>query len=96
MIEPVGYAESAALISNARVVATDSGGLQKEAFWLKTPCVTMRDQTEWTETVETGWNSVTGTDTAGIIAAIRDARAPDNHPSLYGDPGAAARLVEFL
>ena len=96
LIEPIGYVESVALIGSARVVATDSGGLQKEAFWLKTPCVTMRDQTEWTETVEAGWNVVVGADTVRIVQAVRDARAPDSHPALYGEPGAAGRLVELL
>lgn len=96
LIDPVGYAQSAALVGSARVVATDSGGLQKEAFWLKTPCVTMRDQTEWTETVEAGWNVIVGADTLRVVGAIRDTRAPDGHPALYGEPGAAHRLVGLL
>ena len=96
LIEPVGYVESVALIGSARVVATDSGGMQKEAFWLKTPCVTMRDQTEWTETVDAGWNVVVGADTVRITDAVKAARAPDGHPPLYGEPGAAGRLVELL
>ena len=96
LIEPVGYVESVALVRSARVVATDSGGLQKEAFWLKTPCVTMRDQTEWTETVDAGWNVVVGADTVRITDAVKAARAPDSHPALYGEPGAAGRLVELI
>lgn len=98
VIEPVGYVASVGLARSAAVVATDSGGLQKEAYWLGVPCVTLRDETEWIETLATGWNVLAGADAAAIGAAIRSASSarPTNHPPLYGEPGAATRIVALL
>jgi UDP-GlcNAc3NAcA epimerase len=93
---PAGYLDFAALASQARVVATDSGGVQKEAYWFGVPCVTLRTTTEWTETVETGWNTLTGTDPAKIEAAIRAAARPAERPDLYGDGHAAEKIAELL
>ncbi|MCC6019078.1 MAG: UDP-N-acetylglucosamine 2-epimerase, partial [Candidatus Verstraetearchaeota archaeon] len=62
VVDPVGYVDMFKLLKHARLVLTDSGGLQKEAFWSKTPCVTLRDRTEWVETVEAGVNFLVGTD----------------------------------
>jgi UDP-GlcNAc3NAcA epimerase len=96
LVPPLGYLDFAALASQARVVATDSGGVQKEAYWYGVPCVTLRDSTEWLETVEAGWNVLVGTDARAIVAALRDAPRPDARPPLYGDGRAAERIAELL
>ena len=96
LVAPLGYLDFAALASQARVVATDSGGVQKEAYWYGVPCVTLRDSTEWLETVEAGWNVLVGTDARAIVAALRDAPRPDARPPLYGDGRAAERIAELL
>jgi UDP-GlcNAc3NAcA epimerase len=96
LLPPLGYLDFAALASQARVVATDSGGVQKEAYWYGVPCVTLRDTTEWVETVETGWNRLIGTDAERMLAAIRDAHPADERPHLYGDGRAAERIADLL
>lgn len=97
LIEPVGYLDSLMLQQNARMILTDSGGMQKEAYWLGIPCVTLRDETEWIETVQTGWNVLTGAETTRIVDAVTKVptRAPWNE-FLYGDGHAAERCVEAL
>jgi UDP-GlcNAc3NAcA epimerase len=95
-IEPMGYLDMMRLTSAARMVVTDSGGLQKEAYWLGVPCVTVRDETEWVETVAAGWNTVVGADRERIAAALQDFKPPAARPEIYGQPGAAARCVERL
>lgn len=96
IIDPVGYIDMVRLQQSARVIVTDSGGVQKEAFWLGVPCVTVRDETEWVETVRSGWNVLAGTDPARIVAAVRDIVPAAQRPASYGQPGAAARIVELL
>jgi UDP-N-acetylglucosamine 2-epimerase len=96
MIEPVAYGEMLALQRRARVVLTDSGGVQKEAYWLGVPCVTLREETEWTETVDAGWNRLVGSDPAAIRAAMTDVRRPDTQPDLYGDGCAAERIAALI
>jgi UDP-GlcNAc3NAcA epimerase len=92
---PLGYVEMAALLCNARAVLTDSGGLQKEAYLAGVPCVTLRDTTEWTETVESGWNTLVDLDVAAARAAL-DRAPPGEHPELYGDGHAGERVVAAL
>ena len=70
-IDPVGYLEMLALEKQARMILTDSGGVQKEAFFFGVPCVTLRTETEWTELVEAGWNRVVGLKTDAIVEAVR-------------------------
>jgi UDP-N-acetylglucosamine 2-epimerase len=86
------------LARHARTVLTDSGGLQKEAYWLGVPCVTLREETEWVETVEAGWNVLAGTDAARITDALRSFKAPGGEATrnLYGEPGASERCVRVL
>ena len=87
--EPLGYLAFASAASQARVIATDSGGLQKEAYWYRVPCVTMRPSTEWVDTVEQGANVLVDDDPDAIVAAVRAAAFPPDAPPLYGDGHAA-------
>ena len=80
----------------ARLVLTDSGGVQKEAYWYKVPCLTLRDSTEWVETVELGWNRLVPQEPEALVAAVRDAVAPADHPDLYGDGRAAEHIADLL
>jgi UDP-GlcNAc3NAcA epimerase len=96
MIQPLGYLDFAALASQARVILTDSGGLQKEAYWYGVPCVTLRPSTEWKDTVEVGANVLVDDDPDAIAAAAAAARMPDDRPQLYGDGHAADRIAELL
>ena len=96
LVEPLGYLELTALGSQARVILTDSGGLQKEAYWWGVPCVTMRPSTEWVDTVETGANVLVDDDPDRIVRAVREARLPADLPRLYGDGHASERVVEAL
>ena len=96
MIDPVGYLDMVALTGSARIVLTDSGGLQKEACWLHVPCVTLRQETEWVETVAAGWNRIVGTVCEKIVEAVRTFVPTGLPPSLYGDGFAAQRCVDLL
>ena len=97
LLPPVGYLDFAALASQARIVLTDSGGVQKEAYWYGVPCVTLRTSTEWVETVEAGWNRLAGTDSDAIVSAVREAAAvPPERPPLYGDGRASERIADLL
>jgi UDP-N-acetylglucosamine 2-epimerase len=94
--EPLGYLAFASAASQARVIATDSGGLQKEAYWYRVPCVTMRPSTEWVDTVEQGANVLVDDDPDAIQEAVRLAAFPRNAPPLYGDGHAAERIARAL
>ncbi|WP_135807142.1 non-hydrolyzing UDP-N-acetylglucosamine 2-epimerase [Halorussus marinus] len=96
LTDPVGYLDFVRLQDAAAVVATDSGGVQKEAFFLDTPCVTMREETEWRETVAAGWNTLVGADGEAISRALASADPPADKPQPYGDGTAAAAIVDGL
>jgi len=96
VIPPVGYIEMVILAGSARLILTDSGGLQKEAYWLGVPCVTLREETEWTETVALGWNKLVGTDEGRIVDAVETVQVPVSRPALYGDGNVAQRCVELM
>ena len=96
IIEPIGYFDMIALEKSARIILTDSGGMQKEAYWLRVPCITLRDETEWLETVDAGWNILTGADEKNIINAVRHCTPPVEHPPIYGDGTAAVNCLKAL
>ena len=96
VLPPLGYLAFTALLRAARVLVTDSGGAQKEAYLHGVPCVTLRDRTEWTETVEVGWNRLVGTDPRSLRDAVADAERPSGHPDLYGDGRAAERAADEI
>lgn len=96
VVEPLGYFDILSLQRGARAIATDSGGIQKEAYLLETPCVTLRGETEWTETVELGWNVLTGADSAAIAAALADPPHGAQHPPVYGDGRAASAILDAI
>lgn len=96
LLPPAGYIDFAALASQARLVLTDSGGVQKEAYWYRVPCVTLRTTSEWVETIDSGWNRLAGDDPDLILAAVREAAAPATHPELYGDGNASVRIADLL
>jgi UDP-N-acetylglucosamine 2-epimerase len=96
LVDPLGYVDMVGVAAAARMILTDSGGLQKEAYWLGVPCVTLRDQTEWVETVNAGWNYLAGADYDRILTAVREFHPPAARPPLYGDGRAAVRCVDHL
>jgi UDP-N-acetylglucosamine 2-epimerase len=96
LIEPVGYRDMVELLRDARMILTDSGGMQKEAYFLRVPCVILRDETEWVELVETGWATIAGADGERIQSAVRSLHRPSTHAPLHGDGHAARRCVEAL
>jgi UDP-GlcNAc3NAcA epimerase len=110
IIEPVSYLEMLALEKHGTLICTDSGGLQKEAYFLRTPCITMRDQTEWVETVELGWNKIVGADREQILSAVEQIQEQSHHAAnespfegkvkqrsdCYGDGNAAQQIINCL
>ena len=95
-IDPVSYLDILLLEKNAQVILTDSGGVQKEAYWFGVPCITLRDETEWVETVDAGWNVVVGADGEKIVEAGRRYKSDNPRPELYGDGRAAEKIVQYL
>lgn len=96
LIDNQGYREMAALEANAELILTDSGGVQKEAYFHGVPCVTMRNETEWVETVEKGWNQLTGADATRILAAVAAANHPNTTIEEYGDGHTAEKILQCL
>jgi UDP-GlcNAc3NAcA epimerase len=95
-VEPLGYLDTIALAREARAVVTDSGGLQKEAYLLETPCITLRENTEWVETLDLGWNVLAGCDPAVIRQALASPPRGATHPAVYGDGHSAGRMMDLL
>ena len=96
LLEPVGYLDMIQLEQNAAAIVTDSGGVQKEAYFFKTPCITLRDETEWTETVSDGWNLLVGTDQKKITRAMSTFHPHQPQGQHYGDGHAGEKIAEIL
>lgn len=96
VVEPVGYLDMLILEKNARLILTDSGGVQKEAYFFAVPCVTLRQETEWVETVEAGWNVLVGADRRKIVEAVRSFHPRGERANLFGDGQASVKVVEIL
>ena len=96
LIEPVGYLDMLMLEQHARLILTDSGGVQKEAYFFGVPCVTLRTETEWVETVEAGWNVIVGADREAIVRAVRSFRPKGERPQVFGDGRANQRIADAL
>jgi UDP-GlcNAc3NAcA epimerase len=96
IIEPVGYLEMLAYEAASSAVLTDSGGVQKEAFFFHKPCITLRDATEWVELVQAGWNTLTGADREKIACAVRNLGVPVMYPDFYGDGHCAEKIIKLL
>jgi UDP-GlcNAc3NAcA epimerase len=95
LIEPVSYFKMMTLLKNCTKVITDSGGLQKEAYWMKKPCITIREETEWTETLDGNWNQITGANTDKILSAI-DTNPTSDWKPLYGTGEAAKKIAAHI
>jgi UDP-GlcNAc3NAcA epimerase len=96
LIEPVGFFQMLRLEEICDFIVTDSGGVQKEAYFFKKPCITLRDETEWVETVQSGWNTLAGADERIIAEAFRHLAVPASSPAFYGDGTTGRKVLEHL
>jgi UDP-N-acetylglucosamine 2-epimerase (non-hydrolysing)/UDP-GlcNAc3NAcA epimerase len=96
LVKPLGYFDFLKLLRHARALLTDSGGAQKEAYLAGVPCLTLRDTTEWVETLEFGWNRLVGLDKRLVLDALGDLERPADRPELYGGGRAGERVVEAI
>lgn len=96
MINPIGYLEMIELQQNCKFIVTDSGGVQKEAYFMKKPCITLRNQTEWVETVDSGWNTLVGTNIDLIKHSIMSIKCPQEYSNIYGNGNAAEQILSAL
>ncbi|WP_142412974.1 non-hydrolyzing UDP-N-acetylglucosamine 2-epimerase [Hathewaya massiliensis] len=96
IIEPVGYLDMIALEMHAEKIVTDSGGVQKEAFFAKKPCITMRDETEWVETVKNGWNVIVGTNKEKILDSIINFMPKKEQEDIFGDGHASEKILSII
>ncbi len=96
VIDPVGYFDMMILEENARLIATDSGGVQREAYFAGVPCITLRDETEWVETVQAGWNRLVGVEPEQVLQAWSSFQPPAVRPPIFGDGKASQKIVEIL
>lgn len=96
IVDPVPYHEMLILEKNAQLILTDSGGMQKEAYFFKVPCITLRTETEWVETLQAGWNTLAAADADRIASLIAHPPTPKNHGALYGSGNAAQLIVEAI
>jgi UDP-GlcNAc3NAcA epimerase len=96
IIDPIGYLDMISLEMHCKKIVTDSGGVQKEAFFMNKPCITMRDETEWVETVENGWNIIAGTDKAKILEGIVNFMPNKAQANIFGDGHAAEKILQII
>jgi UDP-N-acetylglucosamine 2-epimerase (non-hydrolysing) len=96
VIKPVGYLDMLILEKNAKKILTDSGGIQKEAYILKVPCITLRENTEWVETVEDGWNVLVGVDKEKIVKKANDFEPTNEQRDVFGSGDASKKIVERI
>jgi len=96
IVKPVGYMEMLCLEKNAKKIITDSGGVQKEAYWFKVPCITLRDNAEWVETVKSGWNILVGGDRQKIVKAIKCFEPDGRQEAYYGSGKAAKKITDII
>lgn len=96
IIDPIGYLDMIKLMNNAQKIVTDSGGIQKEAYFLEVPCITMRDETEWIETIENGWNILVGSCEDKILTAINEFKPSGTPAKVFGDGNAAKIIIDVI
>ena len=96
LIKPLGYIDFLKLMNHAKKILTDSGGVQKEAYMLKVPCITLRDNTEWVETVEDGWNVCVGANKEKIIEKVKEFKPDREQRNVFGDGKASEGIIEII